>query len=252
MSTRDFRLAYGMQAVRQALRRGQATEIYIQEDVGSKRLGRLAGEIERSSAKVVSYSAADMRQLTGTDKHQGVAAIVSGARSLTEREAQELVRRLTEPLLLVLDGVQDPRNFGSILRTADAAGVDLVVTARSRNVGMTPVVSKVACGAAEVQPVAEVGNLARFLQFLAEAGVTVVGADDGAEASIYATDLSAGVALVLGGEGQGLRRLTRENCHRLVQIPMQGVVESLNVGVAAGVCLYEALRQRLARPGTLG
>lgn len=251
MTAQRRRLAYGIQAVRAALRRGRAERIYLQEGIGAKRLGRLAEELEKSGVVVIARGAAEMHRLTGTDKHQGVAADVTGAGSLTEREAQDLVTGLELPLVLVLDGIQDPRNFGSLLRTADAAGVDLVVVARSRNVAVTPVVSKVASGAAETQPLAEVGNLARFLEFLAGAGLRIVGADDGATASLYEADLTGALAVVMGAEGQGMRHLTRERCDLLVRIPMAGAVESLNVAVAAGVCLYEVARQRLARGAAL-
>lgn len=240
------RLAYGMQAVRQALLRGKAQRLYLQDDLGARRLGRLAVDVERSGVPIERCPVEELRRLTGTDKHQGVAAVVTGAASLSEREAEDLVLGLERPLLLALDGIQDPRNFGSLLRTADAAGVDLVVTARHRNVAVTPVVSKVACGAAESQALAEVANLARFLGFLTQAGVRIVGTDEAAPVTVFEADLSGPVALVLGAEGEGMRRLTRQHCDQLVRIPMAGAVESLNVAVAAGVCLFEAVRQRLA------
>lgn len=251
MAGESTRLAYGIQAVRQALSRGVARQLYVQQDVGARRLGRLAVDIERSGLDIRRCTAEELRRMTGVEKHQGVAADVVATGAITEREAQDVLRRLEQPLLLVLDGVQDPRNFGAVLRTADAAGVDLVVTARSRNVGMTPVVSKVACGAAESQLVAEVGNLARFLQFACDAGLRIVGTDDQAPQTLYQVDLTGPLALVMGGEGEGMRRLTRERCDTLVSIPMAGAVESLNVAVAAGVCLYEAVRQRLASAALL-
>jgi 23S rRNA (guanosine2251-2'-O)-methyltransferase len=154
------------------------------------------------------------------------------------------VTSLGAPFLLVLDSIQDPRNFGALLRTADGAGVDLVVTARNRNVGVTAVVSKVASGAVEVLPVAEVGNLARFLDHVSDAGITIVGTDSAAEVGIYDADLRGPLAFVMGGEGQGMRRLTRDHCDLIVSLPMRGTVESLNVAVAAGICLYECQRQR--------
>jgi len=148
------------------------------------------------------------------------------------------------PFLLVLDGVQDPHNLGACLRTADAAGVQAVIVPRDRAAGITPVVRKVACGAAETVPVFTVTNLARSLRVLKEAGVWIFGASDDADRTLYDTDLRGPLALVLGGEGKGLRRLTRELCDYLVAIPMAGRVESLNVSVAAGVLLFEARRQR--------
>lgn len=251
MAVDTTRIAYGIQAVRKALLRRTAQQVYVQDGLGARRLGRLAQDIEHSGVPVRVASPEELQQLTGTGKHQGVAARVTAGNSLTEREAEDFLASLEQPFLLVLDGIQDPRNFGALLRTADAAGVDLVVTARNRNVAVTPVVSKVACGAAEFQLLAEVANLARFLDLLANAGIRIVGADDSAQASLYDADLAGGLALVLGAEGAGMRRLTRERCHALVRIPMAGAVESLNVSVAAGVCLFEAARQRLAQGSPL-
>lgn len=246
----DRRIAYGIHAVRKALAARRATRVFLQAGLGERRLGRLAEDIARSAVPVSHCPPAELERLTGTAKHQGVAAEVSARQALSDREALDFLAGLQAPLVLVLDGVQDPRNYGAILRTADAAGVDLVVVGRSRNVAMTPVVSKVAAGAAESQLVAEVANLARFLGQLREAGVTVCGTDDEAPATLYEADLSGPVALVVGAEGEGMRRLTREHCDLLVRLPMNGSVESLNVSVAAGVCLYEAVRQRsLARGG---
>jgi 23S rRNA (guanosine2251-2'-O)-methyltransferase len=243
------RIIYGIQAVRQALNSRQTEKVFVQEGLGPKRLGRLAEDLERSRTPVQNCSAADLERMTGSRKHQGVAASVRASQALSEREALEFLTSRPLALILVLDSVQDPRNFGSLLRTANAAGADLVAYARSRNVGLTPVVSKVASGAAEAQLIAEVGNLARFLQELREIGVRVIGTDDSAAASLFDVNLSGPVALVLGAEGAGLRRLTRERCDALVSLPMLGAVESLNVAVAAGVCLYECLRQRLVAPG---
>ena len=164
---------------------------------------------------------------------------------LDDHAALDLLRDLTDPLILVLDGVEDPRNYGACLRTADAAGVDLVVVGRSRGVAMTPVVSKVASGAAETQTVARVANIARFLKALRDFDIWIVGADERGGTGLFEANLTGPLALVLGAEGKGLRRLTREHCDTLVSLPMRGAVESLNLSVAAGVCLYEALRQRM-------
>ena len=219
-------------------------KLYVQDNLGPKRLGRLGRHIDRAHVNVHRVAVARIEELAGTSKHQGVAALVSPSTVLGEAEARDRIEQLDCPLLLILDGIEDPRNFGASLRSADAAGVDLVVTARSRNVGLTAVVSKVAAGAAETQPIAQVANLARFMDFLRDAGVWLVGTDGGADASLFGTDLTGPVGLVLGAEGRGLRRLTRERCDALVSLPMLGTVESLNVSVAAGICLYEAVRQR--------
>jgi 23S rRNA (guanosine2251-2'-O)-methyltransferase len=239
------RLVCGIHAVRRALALGRASRIYVRHGLGAERAGRLAEGLARATVAVVEVPESELQRLAGTVKHQGILAEVRHSLPLSDREALAFIGGLDAPLLLVLDSIQDPRNFGSLLRTADAAGVDLVVTARSRNVGVTPVVSKVASGAAEVQPLAEVSNLARFMAQLGDTGVRIVGTDDQAEASLYDLDLGGALAIVMGAEGEGLRRLTWERCDQLVRIPMHGSVESLNVAVAAGVCLYECRRQRL-------
>ena len=148
------------------------------------------------------------------------------------------------PFLLILDEIQDPHNLGACLRTADAAGIQAVIAPRDNAVGLTPTVAKVASGAAETVPYVQVTNLARTLDSLKARGIWLVGLAGEAEADLYGIDLQGPIALVLGGEGRGLRRLTRERCDYLARLPMLGTVESLNVSVATGICLYEALRQR--------
>jgi len=240
----ETRVAYGIHSVRRALATGRVQRVYLQDNLGRDRFDRLAEDLRRSSVPVTLFAPTDLQQLTGTVKHQGIAALVRADGGLSERAARDFVAALELPFLLVLDGIQDPRNFGALLRTADAAGIDLVVTARSRNVAVTPVVTKVASGAAEVVPRAEVGNLARFLGYVAGRGIRIVGTDEGAELSLFDANLAGPLAIVVGGEGKGMRRLTREHCDLVVRLPMQGVVESLNVAVAAGICLYECQRQR--------
>jgi 23S rRNA (guanosine2251-2'-O)-methyltransferase len=244
------RIVYGIHAVGHLLgrRSGRVDHVYIQSGIGARRLGRINEYLEKSDVVVEWLDAAALEKLTGTDKHQGVVASVRVMDSLDESEARLFLEKLENPLVLLLDGVQDPRNFGSILRTADGAGVDLVVTGRNRNVSFTPAVSKVAAGAAEIQPVAEVANLVRFMGVLKELGIWIIGTAESGEQSLFDADLTGPAALVLGAEGQGLRRLSQERCDYLVHLPMHGSVESLNVGVAAGICLYEALRQRRLAP----
>ena len=239
------RLIYGVQAVRSVLRRAPARvlKVYSGKEGDSSRRARLP-ELDQLGVPVTNVDKPTLDRLCDGGTHQGIAAEVRAPEPLGEAAAKDRILALSTPLLLLLDGVQDPRNFGACLRTADAVGVDLVVVGRSRNVGLTPVVSKVAAGAAEIQPVAAVANLARFMRFLRDSGVFLVGADDTAPAELHGADLRGPLGVVLGAEGEGLRRLTRERCDLLVRIPMRGAVESLNVSVAAGVCLYEALRQR--------
>jgi 23S rRNA (guanosine2251-2'-O)-methyltransferase len=182
-------------------------------------------------------------------RHQGVIARVRRqAAKIDEHNLLSALTRTVNPLVLVLDGVQDPHNLGACLRSAAAAGALAVIVPRDNSAPLTPVARRAAAGAAESLPLVTVTNLARTLRDLKEAGVWIYGASHDAEASLYETDLRGPVALVLGGEGKGLRRLTREHCDGLFRIPMSGAVESLNVSVAAGISLFEVMRQRLSRP----
>ncbi|MEO8443934.1 MAG: 23S rRNA (guanosine(2251)-2'-O)-methyltransferase RlmB [Gammaproteobacteria bacterium] len=239
------RLVYGIHPVRQLLlsRPESVDRVYLQADLGEERRARL-GDVLSRATRVLPVSAAELEALTHTPKHQGVAAVANESGPLSEGAARDLLGRVERPLVLMLDGVQDPRNFGACLRTADAAGAHLVVVARHRNVDVTPVVSKVAAGAAESQSILQVSNLVRFMETLKSLGLWIVGTDDAATTSLYDVDLTTGIALVLGAEGEGLRRLTAERCDHRVALPMYGAVSSLNVAVAAGICLYECLRQR--------
>ncbi len=186
-----------------------------------------------------------LHSLAGHDRHQGLVALAE--KMTVARTLPELVDGIEGPaLLLVLDGVTDPHNLGACLRVADGAGVHGVVVPKDRSAHVNATVTKVASGAAEVVPLIAVTNLARSMKELKEMGITLIGTDEEAEASIYELDLTGPIGIVIGAEGDGMRRLTRENCDQLVRIPMQGVVESLNVSVASGVCLFEAVRQRLA------
>jgi len=182
---------------------------------------------------------------TRTHKHTDYAASVS---RLDESDLFAMLDKLSEPaFLLILDGVQDPHNLGACLRTAEAAGVHVVLAPKDRSVAVTETVRKVACGGAERVPFVQITNLARVMDQLKEAGLWLVGTSDRAERTVYDLDLSGPLAIVMGSEGKGLRRLTAEKCDFLAQIPMSGSVESLNVSVATGVCLYEAVRQRRAQ-----
>lgn len=185
-------------------------------------------------------------KLADSHNHQGIVIEVEMPGELLETDLKNAVLSLTgTPLFLVLDNVQDPHNFGACLRTADAAGVHGVIITKDNATGITPTVCKVASGAAETMPVYQVTNLSRTLRWLKEQGIWVMGAAGEATQSAYQTDFSVPLALVVGAEGKGLRRLTKEQCDLLVKLPMQGKVESLNLSVATGVLLYEAVRQRL-------
>lgn len=177
--------------------------------------------------------------------HQGIVAAVGESREWTEDDLLAmLAAREQVPFLLVLDGVTDPHNLGACMRTADAAGVQAVVVPKDKSASLTPVARKVACGAAETVPFVRVTNLARFLREIKDQGVWLIGTAGEAKATLYQADFNGPVALVMGAEGKGMRRLTREHCDQLINIPMAGHVDSLNVSVATGVCLYEAVRQR--------
>ena len=178
------------------------------------------------------------------EQHQGVVARAKPARALDEADLDAILSRHAEPFLLVLDGVTDPHNIGACLRTADAAGVHALIVPKDKSGGLTATARKVACGAAESVPLIQVTNLARTLKHLQEKGVWIAGTAGEAEQLIYDVDLKGPTALVMGAEGKGMRRLTREHCDQLVKLPMAGAVSSLNVSVATGVCLYEIVRQR--------
>lgn len=243
----DTRFIYGFHAVNARLRQsaGSVQEIYLaagRQDGRTRDLVRLA---EAQGVRVIAVDAARLDGMAGGPgaRHQGVVARVSAAQRHVTLD--DVLDTLAEPaLLLVLDGVQDPHNLGACLRVADAAGAHAVVAPKDRAVGLNATAVKVACGAADAVPYVTVTNLVRALREMQERGIWTVGADAGADKDIYSVDLKAPLALVLGAEGSGLRRLTRETCDALVRIPMHGSVESLNVSVASGICLFEARRQR--------
>ncbi|WP_431311285.1 23S rRNA (guanosine(2251)-2'-O)-methyltransferase RlmB [Parahaliea mediterranea] len=247
-------LVYGIHAVDALLRRNAAgvRRLLVQRGRQDKRMAALLDLARNQGVAVSELPRKDLdRQVSG--RHQGVVAeVVADARGADANLWQEsdLLRHLDEvdrpPLVLVLDGVTDPHNLGACLRSADAAGVDAVVVPKDKSADLGPTARKVACGAAETVPFVRVTNLARTLAALKERGLWLYGAAGEASASLYDCDLGGGVALVMGAEGSGLRRLTREACDHLVHLPMAGSVSSLNVSVATGICLFEARRQRLA------
>ncbi|MGB0713194.1 MAG: 23S rRNA (guanosine(2251)-2'-O)-methyltransferase RlmB [Gammaproteobacteria bacterium] len=222
-------------------------ELVVQLGRKDRRLQPIIDRARKRGIKARELGRREMDALEPGLRHQGVLARVEGQVEVTEGDIERIVSGTEQPLVLVLDGVTDPHNLGACLRSADAVGVDLVIAPRDRAVGLTPVVRKVACGAAETVPFVAVTNLARTLGRLRDLGLWVVGAAGETDADIYQAGMNRPLVLVMGAEGAGLRRLTRERCDELVRIPMVGSVESLNVSVATGVCLYEALRQRGTR-----
>jgi len=222
-------------------------EILVDEGRNDARVKDLVGIAERAKVRLMRVP---KERLDGFgERHQGVVARVSLKKLAAELD--DVLEAKEKPFLLVLDGVTDPHNLGACLRVANAAGVDAVIAPKDRAVGITPAVSKVASGAAESTPYLMVTNLARTLAELKERNIWIVGTDERAEKSLYEAELPDALAWVLGAEGEGMRRLTRETCDFLVRIPMHGEVESLNVSVAAGVVLFETARRRAGkgRPG---
>ena len=238
---------FGLHAVGSLLQRDPArvSVLLALESRTDTRMTEVLQLAEKAKVPVRRVSRRELDELVAGVSHQGVVAETGAAPSLGEKELPAFLQALDGgAFLLVLDGVQDPHNLGACLRSANAAGVDAVIIPRDRSAPLNATARKVACGAAESLPVIRVTNLARTLRFLREAGVWIYGATGDAESSLYETDLCGPLALVLGGEGRGLRRLTREHCDRLLSIPMAGSISSLNVSVAAGVFLFEVRRQR--------
>ena len=236
---------YGLHAVRAVLERRPQTVLAakVLRDASGK-LAELAGALAARGIAVERVARADLDRLTDGGVHQGIVVEVAAAPEFSIGDFEVLVMARGRALrLLVLDGVEDPRNLGACLRTADAAGIDAVVVPKDHSAKLTPVAVKTSTGAAETVPVYRAPNLAQALRWLKEAGVWVVGADAEAPRSLYETKLAPPVAMVLGGEGRGVRRLTRDLCDELVYIPMAGTVESLNVSVATGIVLFELRRQ---------
>lgn len=219
--------------------------LFVDDERHDARMGQLINLAEEQSLSIQMVSRKTLDKLTDNATHQGVAAKCKVAQAIQENWLYETLQTVENPLLLILDGVQDPHNLGACLRSADAAGVLAVIIPQDRAVGLTPTVRKIACGAAETVPLVQVTNLARCLRALQEQGVQLVGLAGDAQKSLYETSLRGKMALILGAEEKGLRRLTREHCDLLVKIPMLGKVESLNVSVATGICLFEAVRQRI-------
>ncbi len=240
-------LVYGLHAVRAVLEGGRArvTGLWLQQGRADPRIATLASLAEAAGIRPVTRPAAELDKLTAGAVHQGAVLQIEPGPPLHEDDLIELARRAGPgALLLALDGVQDPHNLGACLRTAEAAGVTAVLTPRDRAAGITPTVRKVAAGAAETMPFAQVTNLARTLRELKQLGLWIVGTDGAATTEFHKADLTGPTVVVMGAEGAGMRRLTRETCDLLVRLPMRGAVESLNVSVATGIMLYEILRQR--------
>jgi 23S rRNA (guanosine2251-2'-O)-methyltransferase len=245
----------GLRAVEQLLATN-ATEIrriYAEYQTANPRVEAIIKKAQSAGIDIQAANRARLAQMSGEVRHQGVIAQVERSTTLDEAGLRSMVEKRLEVanskplLLLVLDGVQDPHNLGACMRTADAAGVDAIIVPRHAAAGLNPTVSKVAAGAAEQLPFATVGNLNRVLGWLADYGVRAIGTSDKADSNLFEADLSGSVALVMGREHTGLSQGIASRCETLVSLPMEGVVSSLNVSVATGICLYEIVRQRALR-----
>ncbi len=237
---------YGLHAVRAVLARDPAriTQLTLAERRGDRRIAEIEALARTAGVAVRKVDAQALSKLAGEGAHQGVVAEVHPMKAWTEDDLFDALRDVPAPLVLALDGVQDPHNLGACLRTADACGALAVVVPKDRASQVNATVRKVAAGAAETTPVVAVTNLSRTLKLLKDAGLWVVGAAGEAEQLASDADLKGPLVLVMGAEGSGLRELTRKNCDFLIRLPQLGAVESLNVSVATGMLLYEATRQR--------
>ena len=241
---------YGVHAVAALLNnRLRPTKVlYVNQDRLDKRIQDLLELAEKSKVPIERLSQQTMNQRFADVSHQGIVASAGVLPEYVESDLASLLDMSKKPcLVLILDGVTDPHNLGACLRSADAAGVDFVVIPKDKNASVTPVVSKVACGAAESMPLVRVTNLVRAMEYLKQEGVWIYGAAGEASQPLYDIDCKASIALVMGAEDKGMRQLTRERCDGLFALPMLGTVSSLNVSVATGVSLYEVVRQRLAK-----
>jgi 23S rRNA (guanosine2251-2'-O)-methyltransferase len=240
------KLLFGFHAVTARLRHDPSSvhEIYVDAGRHDRRMQELLRVAEAAKVRIIHSEGGRLDGMAGTRRHQGV--IATAGELFLARNLDELLDAIAgPPLLLVLDGITDPHNLGACLRVADAAGAHAVIAPKDRAVGLNATAAKVASGAAETVPYITVTNLARTMRELKEREIWLVGTSEEADQTLYQADFRVGTALVMGSEGEGMRRLTRETCDLLVSIPMAGAVESLNVSVASGVCLYEARRQRM-------
>ncbi|MBC7514636.1 MAG: 23S rRNA (guanosine(2251)-2'-O)-methyltransferase RlmB [Herminiimonas sp.] len=244
------KMIFGFHAVTSRLRHDASSveEIYVDAGREDRRMQELLRAAKAVNVRIIQADDTRLSNIVGTRRHQGVVA-KAGELSLARNLDELLDAIVGPPLILILDGVTDPHNLGACLRVADGAGAHAVIAPKDRAVGLNATAAKVASGAAESVPYITVTNLARTLRELKEREIWLIGTTEDAEKGLYEADFTGGAALIMGSEGEGMRRLTRETCDMLVSVPMFGSVESLNVSVASGVCLYEARRQRIVKAG---
>ena len=237
---------YGLHAMQSVLEKEpeRVMEVLVLKGRNDERLTNIVNQVRRFGISVQFCQRKALDDKVSGEQHQGVVARAKPARVLDEADLDKILESEAQPLILVLDGVTDPHNLGACLRTADGAGVHAVVVPKDKSASLNGTVRKVACGAAEVVPLIQITNLARTLKHLQDKGLWIVGTAGETDKTLYDVDLKGPTALVMGAEGKGMRRLTKETCDELVKLPMAGSVTSLNVSVATGVCLYEIVRQR--------
>ncbi|MEK6546243.1 MAG: 23S rRNA (guanosine(2251)-2'-O)-methyltransferase RlmB [Nitrospinota bacterium] len=242
-------IIYGINPVLEALRSGERNfiKILIAAGTGGKAIHEIELLARAKNINVVrGFSLADIKNISGTEKHQGVVAVVSQRRDIELHELiEQLYKKESKPVIVILDGIEDPGNLGAIIRSAEALGVGGVIIPKDRAVGLTPVVAKRAAGAVEYIPVVRVTNISNTIEELKEKGFWIVGVEAGTEKTCFSLSYDDPIAVVFGGEARGMRRLTKEKCDYLVSIPMEGRVSSLNVSAACAIIFYEILRQRL-------
>lgn len=238
-------IIYGIHAVQALLERdpSRLKQVYILKGCADKRLLPIIHQLEKLGVISRLANRQWMDRQTENAVHQGIIAQVKPRRQYQESDLDIIISQVQSPFLLILDGITDPHNLGACLRSADAAGIDAVIVPKDKSAQLNATAKKVACGAAESMPLIRVINLARTLRQLQQ-HIWIVGTAAEANHTLYDSKLTGAIALVMGAEGEGMRRLTREHCDELISIPMAGVVSSLNVSVATGVCLFEAVRQR--------
>ncbi|MCX7552748.1 23S rRNA (guanosine(2251)-2'-O)-methyltransferase RlmB [Marinicella sp. S1101] len=242
--TSENKLIFGIHAIEMAIKAGEVKTVWLQKDAQNKRLLKLLALVEKAGVTLNRLSLQELDRLCD-ERHQGVVASINAVQLKTEKELKLALQQWDNPLILILDCIEDPRNLGACLRSADAAGVTAVVFSKDKSASITPITHKTAAGAVEHLEIFQVTNLARAIEAIKAAGVWVYGtalSDD--SVSIYDTKFSGAVAVVMGNEGKGLRHLVKQSCDHLVHIPMAGEVQSLNVSVATGVALFEVIRQR--------
>ncbi|MFJ5407638.1 23S rRNA (guanosine(2251)-2'-O)-methyltransferase RlmB [Pectobacterium punjabense] len=239
-------IIYGIHAVKALLERDpqRFLEVFVLKGRDDRRLQPVIAELEAQGIVIQVANRQWLDKQAEDAVHQGIVAKVKEGRKYQENDLPAMLDNLETPFLLILDGVTDPHNLGACLRNADGAGVHAVIVPRDRSAQLNATVKKVACGAAETVPLISVTNLARTMRLLQERNIWIVGTAGEADHTLYQSKLTGPLALVMGAEGEGMRRLTREHCDELISIPMAGSVSSLNVSVATGVCLFEAVRQR--------